>query len=116
MRISQSRDFAEKVSRFLGLYPMRCKNCDARFRGSIWAVTEFIYARCPRCYRTTLTTWDPRYYAPGPMTVFLMSLGAKRVRCDACRYNFVSFRRVKNYGSWRKANKHTQEALEEDIE
>jgi len=50
------------------------------------------YARCPRCLRQDLSTWDLHYYrASFGMRVWML-LGAKRWRCEACRCNFVSLR------------------------
>jgi hypothetical protein len=43
--------------------------------------------------RTELGTWPQRHYNPGFAANLLLELGARKYRCPACRYNFVSFRR-----------------------
>jgi hypothetical protein len=44
-----------------------------------------------------LVYWSKKYYKPNPWTNFLISLGAQRYRCSACRCNFVSFRPLKKF-------------------
>ena len=42
-----------------------------------------------------LVNWDEKHYRPGGRTLVKLRLGARHVRCDVCRVNFASFRRVK---------------------
>ncbi len=79
---------------------MRCSDCGHRWRHSLWRLREVFYARCPRCYRLELTTWDETYYHVPAIWRVLTGIGAKKVRCKACRTNFVSFRFVKNVKKW----------------
>ena len=81
---------------------MRCEECDSRFTDSVWRFSEAIYARCPRCYRMDLGTWELRYYTPPSGQVMALSFGATRYRCEACRCNFVSFRKLKEKSTFRK--------------
>lgn len=71
---------------------MRCRDCEARFNGHYLMPDTWFYAKCPRCYRSDLNTWDARHYKAGWWTRWKLSLGAKQVRCEACRCNFASFR------------------------
>lgn len=57
-----------------------------------FGVTKLLWAKCPRCYRMDLSTWDPKYYRVGGWTAFQLAIGAHRWRCEACRCNFASFR------------------------
>ncbi|WP_155121197.1 hypothetical protein [Bryobacter aggregatus] len=79
---------------------MRCIDCQHRWRHSLWHLRESFYARCPRCYRLQLSTWDETYYHIPLIWRVLTGLGAKKVRCKACRFNFVSFRLIKNKAEW----------------
>lgn len=79
---------------------MRCSDCSHRWRHSLWRMREMFFARCPRCYRLELTTWDETYYHVPVLWRVLTGLGAKKVRCKACRHNFVSYRFVKNVKKW----------------
>jgi len=56
------------------------------------AGARMFYARCPECYRTELTVWSQRHNRATGGQELALALGAKRVRCAACRCNFVSFR------------------------
>lgn len=54
-----------------------------------------LYAKCPRCHRLDLSKWNTDHYNPPTGTRFAVACGAKPVRCEYCRHNFWSFRRVK---------------------
>jgi len=80
---------------------MRCKRCDERWETSTWSDSAWRYARCPRCYRQDLTYWNESHYSP-PLSVRLfLALGAKHIRCAACRYNFASFKPRKERFAWK---------------
>lgn len=49
-----------------------------------------------------LGTWDLKYYTPPQSFMVQMTLGAKRFRCEACRCNFVSFRKLKLKSTFRR--------------
>ncbi len=92
IRLSQAQSTSENILNVFGYCPMRCRVCDTRFRASLWKITSFRYARCPKCYKTDLSTWELEYYNPPTTTLVLLQLGAKPMRCEYCRCNFVSFR------------------------
>jgi hypothetical protein len=80
---------------WLGQHPLRCKDCQHRFFSRVWKFTDLRFSRCPRCYRTDLSKWNEEHYLPKFRTVFLLRMGAKRLRCEYCRFNFAGFRPVK---------------------
>lgn len=92
IRKSLSRGISERLAELLGVLQLRCRECDLRFRNAIWDFSNSVYARCPRCYRQKLTRWDPEKYHVTTLRTLLMYVGARPLRCDACRCNFVSFR------------------------
>ena len=67
----------------------------------MWDANGWLYARCPKCYRQELTTWSMQFYSPRRSIVMMLNLGAKPLRCAACRYNFASFRKRKEKFVWR---------------
>jgi len=77
---------------------------------SVWRFTEWMYSRCPRCYRMDLGTWELRYYSPPTLQLWAMNLGARRRRCEACRCNFVSFRALKEKSTFRRRKGGGEEA------
>jgi hypothetical protein len=95
IRTSKTRSLGELLGTLFGVYPLRCLRCDIRFKRRVWRFSEIVYARCPRCYRLDLTTWEERLYNPPFKTKLLLRLGAQPMRCGACRCNFASYRKVK---------------------
>jgi hypothetical protein len=91
VRSSLSQNTREVLSKVLGLFPMRCNDCDERWTQPIWDFLNVIYARCPSCYGLELSIWQPHYYRPPLRWIWMLALGAKPRRCEFCRKNFVSF-------------------------
>lgn len=102
VRSARSHGFSEHLLEFAGIYPLRCKRCETRFRARVWSVSQVVYARCPRCFRTELSTWSEQYYNPTFGTKLKLRIGATPYRCEFCRCNFASFRACKERFSWRK--------------
>lgn len=101
VRSSRSRGVLEKIGKYFGLVPVRCKECETRFHKSLWEVATWCYARCPRCYKMELGNWSEEYYIAPKAMRFLIRIGAKRLRCEPCRFNFVSFR-LRKHATGRK--------------
>ena len=115
VRLSQRKDIGEYFKALLGIYPLRCRRCHARWRTSVWAAGAWKYARCPRCYRQELTTWSEQYYHPHRWIVLMLRIGATPYRCAACRCNFASFRPCKEKYSWRKPEQPAGQKAETQV-
>src|SRR6478672_727979 len=102
VRLARSHGLREHALEFVGVYQVRCKRCETRFQGKIWKLSHVVYARCPKCYRTELSTWSEQYYNPAFSTILKLRLGATPYRCEFCRCNFASWRACKERFSWRK--------------
>ncbi len=100
VRMSKWKNRLEQALDLFGIPTMRCLDCSHRWKHSLWRIHEIFHARCPRCYRLELTTWDETYYHVPRTWKILSGLGAKKVRCKACRHNFLSFRLVKGTTNW----------------
>lgn len=96
LRSTSQRGFSALVQELLGTYAFRCQACGHSFQHSVFSLSTVRYAKCPRCFRMDLTTWSESYYRPSFGMRLQMLFGAKRVRCEACRCNFVSFRKRKD--------------------
>jgi endogenous inhibitor of DNA gyrase (YacG/DUF329 family) len=94
LRPSQQMTPVERMLELFGVVPLRCRDCDERFRSGILNARNWSYAKCPRCYRMDLTTWKREKYRINPGWKLKLALGAKPFRCESCRHNFVSFRRL----------------------
>ena len=100
-RPAHSRGIFDDILESFGVFPFRCGECRRRFRFRLWKLRDFFYAKCPRCYRLDLTTWELKYYRPATRIRLKLSFGAQPLRCDPCRCNFASFRPRKE--RWRKS-------------
>jgi len=100
VRMSKWKNRFEQALDLFGMPPMRCLDCNQRWKHSLWRIREMFLARCPRCYRLELVNWEETYYHVPPMWKFLLAIGAKKVRCNPCRHNFTSFRKVRGKKSW----------------
>jgi Zn finger protein HypA/HybF involved in hydrogenase expression len=77
---------------YFGLGALLCRDCRHEFQSSIWRWDVVWYARCPHCANLELGDWHEKYYLPPIHERALVLVGANAQRCEACRYNFVSFR------------------------
>lgn len=109
LRVSESRTMTEHVRDWLGSYQMRCRQCGHRFQSGVLNLADWRYARCPRCYRTELSTWSEQYYNPPWSVRAMLRVGATPYRCEFCRCNFASFLACKERFSWRKRRQIAQE-------
>ena len=100
VRMSKGKNRFEQALDLFGVPTMRCLDCSNRWKHSLWRIHEIFHARCPRCYRLELTTWDETYYHVPRTWKIPSGLGAKKVRCKACRHNFLSFRLVRGKKNW----------------
>jgi hypothetical protein len=92
VRRSRRQNASEAIRMSLGNYPFRCLACNTRFWSSIWLLSVWKYAKCPKCLGLTLTTWLLRSSRPTFFQKLCVTFGAKRHRCSRCRCNFVSFK------------------------
>ncbi|MBI5283156.1 MAG: hypothetical protein HY858_15840 [Candidatus Solibacter usitatus] len=86
------RGLRERLLALLGFYAFRCNSCRLRFVIRPMGARASAFARCPRCFRMDLSTWDPKYYHGDLWMDLKVWLGWYRWRCDPCRRNFVSWR------------------------
>ncbi|MBS1873675.1 MAG: hypothetical protein JSU00_10695 [Acidobacteria bacterium] len=101
IRVAHARGLSEHILELVGVFQLRCKRCQTRFRGSISQPSQVMYARCPKCYRMELSTWSEQYYNADFTTRCKLRLGATPYRCEFCRCNFASFRACRERFLWR---------------
>jgi hypothetical protein len=92
LRYSRFRHFTERLWVWLGIRPLRCRDCRYRFVDRTWRFSHWRYARCPHCWRMDLSLWNEKGAHIGWFSAWRLKLGAKPFRCEYCRLNFVSFR------------------------
>jgi len=95
-RLSRRRGLVDKLVEIVGIYALRCNDCHLRFHREVWKISDLIYAKCPRCCRMELGTWSEKYCTPSFLVRLKIYFGALRIRCERCRCNFASFRKVKH--------------------
>jgi hypothetical protein len=92
LRDARARGFREFALSFLGFHPFRCRECEKRFLARPIGVRAVRWAKCPKCLRMDLGSWDPKHYRADWWADLQCWFGANRWRCEACRQNFVSWR------------------------
>ncbi len=97
VRLCRTHNFFERLVSLCGIYPMKCAECNARFRHRIWNLSHLFYAKCPRCHKMDLARWSEHYYVVPFSARLKIVLGARRRRCVYCRNNFVSWLPLKEH-------------------
>ena len=92
LRRSRRASWLEILPMMVGSYPFRCLDCNQRSWISVWLFSRLKYAKCPKCLGLELTPWSRRHYRLSFWGNLLSTFGARRYRCAACRYYFLSFR------------------------
>jgi hypothetical protein len=92
VRHARDRRLREKLASLLGFQAAKCHDCAHRFLARPFGFMKARWAKCPRCYRMDLSTWDPKYYRVSGWSSLMVTLGANRWRCESCRCNFISYR------------------------
>ncbi len=105
LRLSRYRGIRERMQAVFGVYPVRCRECRARFAARTWRARDFRFASCPKCLRRDLGRWSTEDYSVSSATRLSLAFGAHPYRCEYCRHNFVSFRRRKQRFGERYANR-----------
>jgi len=105
LRYSRVQTPQERLWIWVGVRPLRCRDCRKRFRDRTRRAENIRYARCPNCWRMDLSRWSAQDYQVGMVRRLLLWLGANPWRCEYCRCNFVSFRPRKMKFSSRQAGR-----------
>ena len=115
INLARVRSARERFDALLGLFPLRCGDCRTRFVGRTFVWQDYLFAKCPKCFRMDLNLWfEEHLRARGWMAVKL-ALGGMRLRCEYCRLNFVSMRRRKEhftFNRWTRAQGRRQSSKE----
>jgi len=75
-----------------GILPWRCFDCKRRFYGGKVPFRYVIYAHCGKCGNLELISIRRDRLNGGWPAWLAVHLGARALRCDDCRNNFVSWR------------------------
>jgi DNA-directed RNA polymerase subunit RPC12/RpoP len=107
LRPSHYQNSDERRKALFFVSPLRCKDCKARFISRTVFPEDLLYARCPKCDRMDLNSWNERRPTTSGWTMFKLQLGAYKTRCEYCRHDFASFRKRKEtftFSRWRNRN------------
>ncbi len=109
LRYAHFRSFSERWKSWIGIRPLRCRDCRLRFVERTWRFSNLVYARCPQCWRMDLSSWSERdFHVTFGMRV-LLAFGGTPYRCEYCRRNFVSFRKRKERFSFKRWKRLSEE-------
>jgi len=92
LRRSRRQSLGDFAKILQGQHPVRCVDCGHRFVANLLQFDKLPFARCPKCFSLDLTTSPSKGYHSTLWRTLMLSLGAHKYRCPACRYNFLSFR------------------------
>lgn len=109
LRYSRIRSLSERIWSWVGIRPLRCRDCRQRFVDRTWRVENVFFARCPNCWRLDLGRWSTQDYRPTLWQSLWLRLGANPWRCEYCRTNFVSFRPRKQRYRYRRSSAPSRE-------
>lgn len=109
VRMAHACGLFEHLLTWLGRFPFRCHDCSARYLDWPIRLRDVSYAKCPRCFRMDLTTWDPKDYRTSMWQDLTLLLGGSHWRCEPCRCNFVSVRPRR--GTYQRPNAHAETTL-----
>lgn len=93
MRRSKRQSVTESLRSVFGSYPFRCTDCGNRQYASVWLLSKLGTAKCPKCLSTQVVAWPEKHFRTNALQNLLITFGAQRCRCMACRQNFLSFGR-----------------------
>ena len=73
----------------IGVYPWRCKQCEARFHARLMPINDALHAHCPLCGNSQLKRISADYIAT-PLSFFWRTLRIPAYRCEPCRHKYFS--------------------------
>ncbi len=79
----------------LGIMPWRCMACQKRFYARRVPLRLLHHAHCSRCGNMDLLIIRPHKLEHHTLARLATLLGARALRCEFCRNNFVSWRHLK---------------------
>lgn len=90
-RRSRRHSLADHFLGLLGVYPWRCRKCEARFYARLMPLGDSLHAHCPICGNPDLKRISPEHVK----TAFSFAwrfLHVPAYRCDPCRHKYFSMR------------------------
>ena len=112
LRYSRVRKLSERVCSWVGIRPLRCRDCGQRFIDRTWSLADLRFARCPNCWRMDLSLWAEKDCHVSTWMALRLALGGKPFRCEYCRINFISFRLRHerfSFKRWQKLKRNAEE-------
>lgn len=92
VKTTSLRGLQDFILLLTGAYRFRCSHCASRFYHRPLGPLNAAWAKCPKCLRMDLSSWDVRLYRPTRWMRLQLWFGGNPWRCERCRQNFVSFR------------------------
>ncbi len=86
------RRLPEYLLSAFGILPWRCFDCKRRFYGRKVPFRYLLYAHCAQCGNLDLMPIRHDRLGGGWLAWLALHLGARALRCDDCRNNFVTWR------------------------
>lgn len=88
-RRSRRQYTADYLFSVVGVYPWRCRKCDARFHARLMTLTELLHAHCPVCGNPDLKRIAAEH-VNGPFSFLWRWMSIPAYRCEPCRHKYFS--------------------------
>jgi C4-type Zn-finger protein len=90
-RRSRRQFTADFLLSVLGVYPWRCRNCQARFHARLMPLNDSLYVHCPICGNPALKRISAEH-VDTPLAFAWRLFRVPAYRCEPCRHKYFSIR------------------------
>jgi C4-type Zn-finger protein len=88
-RRSHRQYMADHIFSLVGVYPWRCRNCEARFHARLMTLSDSLHAHCPVCGNHELKRISGEHVKI-PFSFLWRWLSIPAYRCEPCRHKYFS--------------------------
>jgi C4-type Zn-finger protein len=88
-RRSRRQYTADYLFSIVGVYPWRCRKCEARFYARLMTLTELLHAHCPVCGNPDLKRIAAEH-VNGALSFLWRWMSIPAYRCEPCRHKYFS--------------------------
>jgi len=90
-RRSRRQHLGDYLLSAIGVYPWRCRDCEARFYGRLLPLSALFHAHCPICGNPDLKRISNEY-VNSRFAFLWRKLSIPAYRCEPCRHKYFSIK------------------------
>src|SRR5271167_3876807 len=88
-RRSRRQYTADYVFSVFGVYPWRCRKCEARFHARLMTLSDSLHVHCPICGNPELKRISAEH-VNSPLSFLWRRISIPAYRCEPCRHKYFS--------------------------